>query len=240
MNKTIWTLVGVVAVIWLSSCGLNNGDVKVDNTEEGKAAVQPSEPVANPADNQAQPSQQTVQTKINTSEKLTFSPVTDLKKEILSLWDWAEAVSWDILTVNYYWRLVDWTVFDTSLQRWQPFTFKLWVRQVIEWWDEWIQWMKEGEVRRLQIPASKAYQDRAVASIPANSTLIFDVELIKVAKDPTAWGQPQAAGQPDTKAEWTWIDAQVQPEKPVSVSWAEKSDSPAWKAVATGSNMWVE
>jgi len=70
--------------------------------------------------------------------------------------------------------------FDSSVDRGQPFTFKIGVGQVIHGWDEGVMSMKIGEKRRLFIPSSLGYGSRGAGSvIPANANLIFDVELIR-------------------------------------------------------------
>lgn len=91
----------------------------------------------------------------------------------------AEAKSGDTITVNYTGKLQNGTVFDSSIGK-QPFVFTLGVGQVIAGWDQGVQGMKVGGKRLLIIPATLAYGDRAVGPIPANSTLIFEVELLKV------------------------------------------------------------
>ena len=73
--------------------------------------------------------------------------------------------------------------FDSSLDRNMPFEFKLGGRQVIAGWDEGVEGMKVGGKRELIIPPDLAYGPREVGGlIPANSTLDFEVELLKVSK----------------------------------------------------------
>jgi FKBP-type peptidyl-prolyl cis-trans isomerase len=73
--------------------------------------------------------------------------------------------------------------FDSSLDRNTPFDFLLGAKQVIAGWDEGVEGMKVGGKRELIIPPDLAYGSRAVAGvIPANSTLEFEVELLKVGK----------------------------------------------------------
>jgi FKBP-type peptidyl-prolyl cis-trans isomerase len=72
-------------------------------------------------------------------------------------------------------------VFDSSVTRGPKFSFMLGAGQVIKGWDEGIQNMRIGEKRTLYIPANLAYGNRAMGNqIPANSDLIFDVELFEV------------------------------------------------------------
>ena len=96
----------------------------------------------------------------------------------------ATAEAGDSVTVNYVGSLTNGTVFDASANRGsEGFTFTLGVGQVIKGWDLGVAGMKEGGKRKLVIPASLAYGDQAVGGvIPANSTLVFEVELLKVQK----------------------------------------------------------
>lgn len=83
--------------------------------------------------------------------------------------------------VHYEGRLLDGTVFDSSIARTQPVVFR--TTQVITGWTEGLQLMKEGAKYRFFIPAELAYgQVGSGDVIEPNSTLIFDIELIEVIK----------------------------------------------------------
>jgi FKBP-type peptidyl-prolyl cis-trans isomerase len=84
----------------------------------------------------------------------------------------------DSVTVHYTGTLIDGTVFDSSVERGEPSTFVL--NQVIPGWGEGLQLMKEGDKFKFFIPSEIAYGERAPRSIGPNSTLIFEVELLKV------------------------------------------------------------
>ncbi len=86
----------------------------------------------------------------------------------------------DVVTVHYTGRLIDGTVFDSSVERGEPATFA--VGQVIPGWVEGLQLMREGAAWRLFIPSELAYGKHGTGPILPNSTLIFDVQLIKVDK----------------------------------------------------------
>lgn len=82
--------------------------------------------------------------------------------------------------VHYTGTLLDGTKFDSSVDRGEPFEFVLGQGQVIQGWDEGIALMREGGTARLIIPSSLGYGERDMGQIPPYSTLVFDVELIKV------------------------------------------------------------
>ena len=88
--------------------------------------------------------------------------------------------------VHYTGKLVDGTVFDSSVPKGDPFIFTLGQRQVIQGWEEGILGMHVGETRILTIPPELAYGTSGAGdTIPPNATLIFDVQLIATSWPPS-------------------------------------------------------
>lgn len=85
------------------------------------------------------------------------------------------------VTVHYTGWLNDGTKFDSSKDRGDPFVFPLGAQRVIAGWDEGVQGMRVGGVRKLTIPPALGYGARGAGSaIPPNATLVFEVELLSV------------------------------------------------------------
>lgn len=102
-----------------------------------------------------------------------------LQFEVLKEGTGAQPTAGDRVTVHYTGKLIDGTVFDSSVDRGEPATFG--VTQVIPGWVEALQLMKAGAKWRLFIPSALAYGPQGAGGvIGPNQTLIFDVELISV------------------------------------------------------------
>jgi FKBP-type peptidyl-prolyl cis-trans isomerase len=109
----------------------------------------------------------------------TVSLPSGLQYEVLAPGSGRTPGPTDSVTVHYRGTLTDGTEFDSSYGRGEPATFP--VNRVIRGWTEALQLMKEGDKWRLTIPPQLAYGERGVpGTIPANSTLVFEVELIRV------------------------------------------------------------
>ena len=93
------------------------------------------------------------------------------------------ATAGDSVAVHYSgWLASDSTLFDSSIRRGRPFSFRLGARQVIQGWDEGIAGMQVGGERQLVVPPELAYgpQGAGNGAIPPNATLIFEVELLSI------------------------------------------------------------
>lgn len=93
-----------------------------------------------------------------------------------------EVVVGDTVVVHYIGTLQNGTEFDNSNKRGEPFSFKVGAGRVIKGWEEGLKGMKVGGKRILVIPPDMAYGTQAIGPIPANSTLVFAIELLEIKK----------------------------------------------------------
>lgn len=101
-----------------------------------------------------------------------------LQYEILVSGDGATPGPTDTVTTHYHGTFVDGRVFDSSVQKGVPASFR--VDRVIEGWTEALQLMKVGDKWRIVCPPDLAYGEQGRSGIPPNSTLIFEIELLGV------------------------------------------------------------
>lgn len=113
----------------------------------------------------------------------SMSSSGDLKNMIVDdvvLGEGPEVKPGDAISVHYIGTLQSGEQFDNSYLRGTPFTFTLGAGTVIEGWDEGLVGMKKGGQRILVIPPDLAYGNRVVGPIPANSNLVFSIELLEI------------------------------------------------------------
>ena len=116
-----------------------------------------------------------------------FVTQSGIKYTIHKAGEGKRAEAGNIVTVNYAGRLEDGQEFDNSYKKGQPFTFPLGKGKVIRGWDEGIALLNVGDSATLTIPTHLGYGDRKMGSIPANSILIFDVELLAITIPAEPW-----------------------------------------------------
>ena len=115
------------------------------------------------------------------SEANATTTASGLKYEDVKVGTGETATAGRTVSVHYTGWLTDGKKFDSSKDRGKPFEFPLGGGRVIKGWDEGLQGMKVGGVRKLTIPASLGYGSRGAGGvIPPDATLVFEVELLGV------------------------------------------------------------
>ena len=111
----------------------------------------------------------------------TTTTESGLQIEEIRLGEGDSATAGQFVSVHYTGWLKDGTKFDSSKDRNEPFEFPLGQRNVIAGWDEGVQGMRVGGVRKLTIPPQLGYGARGAGGvIPPNATLVFEVELLDI------------------------------------------------------------
>jgi len=121
----------------------------------------------------------------NATTSITPTTATSSTEEQLIIEDLVigtgeEAKIGNTVKMDYVGTLTDGTKFDSSIDRNEPFDFTIGENSVIQGWEQGIPGMKVGGKRRLTIPPGLGYGSSANGSIPANSTLIFEVDLLQI------------------------------------------------------------
>jgi FKBP-type peptidyl-prolyl cis-trans isomerase FkpA len=114
----------------------------------------------------------------NAKREGVITTESGLQYEIVTEGDGASPTAADTVKVHYRGTLIDGTEFDSSYKREEPISFPL--NGVIRGWTEGLQLMKVGSTHRLYIPSELGYGSSTAGSIPPNSVLIFDVELLEI------------------------------------------------------------
>jgi FKBP-type peptidyl-prolyl cis-trans isomerase len=115
-----------------------------------------------------------------TQDKAMEQKASELQSKDITVGSGDVAVAGKEVTVHYTGVFADGKKFDSSVDRGVPFTFKLGSGMVIKGWDQGVEGMKVGGKRILVVPPSLGYGDKDYGPIPANSTLIFEIELLGV------------------------------------------------------------
>lgn len=114
-------------------------------------------------------------------EATTAAPAKPLEKIDVVVGTGAEAKSGSAVSVHYVGKLENGTVFDSSRERGQPFTFIIGQGKVIRGWEQGVVGMKVGGTRKLVIPPHLGYgESGSPPNIPGNATLFFEIELLHV------------------------------------------------------------
>lgn len=119
--------------------------------------------------------------KTDAAKAAATSPASPkLEKKDVKVGKGATAETGKTAVVHYVGTLPDGKKFDSSRDRNEPFSFRLGAGEVIKGWDDGVVGMKVGGIRKLTIPPELGYGARGVGSIPPNSTLHFEIELLEV------------------------------------------------------------
>lgn len=167
--------VGVVGVfILINQKTANQADLNLHATVDTTLTPVPTSAIINTQSQNAASSSSSM-------DNIQITTQDGLKIQDETVGTGATAQSGSTVTVNYLGTLENGTKFDSSYDRNTPFTTQIGVGQVIKGWDEGIVGMKVGGKRKLIIPPDLGYGAQGAGdSIPPNSTLIFEVELLEV------------------------------------------------------------
>jgi FKBP-type peptidyl-prolyl cis-trans isomerase len=180
MNRLVLLSLTLAAVLFLLGCERRKTETTTAAPKETTVAQKPPEKPAAPEAKPGEGKAVAAARKLGTP---SANPVvkTPSGLEYIDVKEGAGAVAQAGQTakVHYTGWLVTGQKFDSSVDRGQPFSFRLGAGQVIRGWDEGVAGMKPGGIRKLIVPPTLGYGSQAVGGvIPANSTLIFEVQFI--------------------------------------------------------------
>jgi len=158
----IRTMVAGVIIVGLGACG-DGGEDAGENAGEAAGAL--------PAVTQNAPA---------VDMAAMTQTETGLQYQDLEVGTGEAAVNGMSVSVHYTGWFLDGEKFDSSVDRGEPYDFPLGGRAVIQGWDQGVEGMRVGGMRRLVIPPDLAYGPDGRRGIPPNSTLVFDVKLLEV------------------------------------------------------------
>jgi peptidylprolyl isomerase len=147
-----------------------------EKKEKAKPAADKKEPNAKAAKGQAKKDSNTTKRNIKLNEEITTA--SGLKYKVTEIGSGRKVEIGDKVSVHYTGKLTNGTKFDSSKDRNQPFSFKVGGGQVIRGWDEGLALLNIGDKATLTIPPSIGYGERDMGTIPPNSTLVFDIEVL--------------------------------------------------------------
>ena len=169
-------------VLFAQVNGQKQATIATENSSMTQTATQTTE--ASPSDIASEPASSTTASAEETDSDMEEVITTDSGLQYVKLveGDGATPQTGQTVYVHYTGTLEDGTKFDSSRDRNRPFSFPLGTGRVIKGWDEGVALMKVGDRFKLIIPPDLGYGSRGAGGvIPPNATLIFDVELLRIA-----------------------------------------------------------
>lgn len=166
-NCKPWYLLLIVLALGLAGCGKKNQPYTIAQIENAEAIDEMLGP----------PNPEEIFLRDFAAEEGIIVRPSGLLIKIIRQGDGAIPTRTSIVTAQYHGTLIDGTVFDTTRDTGQPFSFSL--ESVIDGWREAMMLMRVGSIFELVLPADLAYGSvGAAGSIPPGATLIFEVELV--------------------------------------------------------------